>query len=51
MQRKLTLTELEPVTLVTAASADLEAKAACRLAKVSGNDVPSATKVMAVTES
>ena len=44
-----TLTELEPVTLPTAASAKLLSLAAVILAKVSGSEVPIATKVMAVT--
>ena len=43
-----TLTELEPVTLPIDESADLSPRAACIEAKVSGSDVPSATKVMAV---
>lgn len=45
-----TLTALDPVTFPTAASAYLELTAAALLANVSGREVPSATKVMAVTE-
>ena len=44
-----TLTELEPVTLPMAVSAFSDCLAAVILAKVSGRDVPMATKVMAVT--
>mmetsp|Transcript_84905 Transcript_84905/g.259240 ORF Transcript_84905/g.259240 Transcript_84905/m.259240 type:complete len:213 (-) Transcript_84905:1954-2592(-) len=43
-----TLTELLPVTLPTDASASGSWTAACFEAKVSGKDVPRATKVMAV---
>lgn len=43
-----TLTELDPVTLPTASSAYLSYLAAILEAKVSGIDVPIATKVMAV---
>ena len=46
---KNTFTELEPVTFPTAASAYFSYWAACILAKVSGNEVPRATKVIAVT--
>ena len=46
---KKTLTLLLPVTLPMALSAVLSAVAAAFEAKVSGNDVPKATKVMAVT--
>jgi hypothetical protein len=42
------LTELEPVTLPTAASAYFSYLAAYILANVSGSDVPKATKVIAV---
>jgi hypothetical protein len=45
---KNTLTLLEPVTFPIALSAYLLCCAACLLAKVSGNDVPSATNVIAV---
>jgi len=45
---KNTLTELDPVTFPTAASALSDSLAACMEAKVSGREVPSATKVMAV---
>jgi hypothetical protein len=44
-----TLTELEPVTLVIAASAVGSCCVANLEAKVSGKEVPNATKVMAVT--
>lgn len=44
-----TLTELEPVTLPMAVSAVSDYLAAVILAKVSGREVPMATKVMAVT--
>merc|ERR1719375_409854 len=47
---KKTLTELEPVTLPTELSAYLSPRAACIEAKVSGREVPRATRVMAVTE-
>lgn len=46
-----TFTELLPVTFPTDASAWRSFTAAALLAKVSGNDVPNATKVMAVIES
>ena len=46
-----TLTELDPVTLPIAESAYYDCLAAVILAKVSGNEVPIATKVMAVTDS
>lgn len=46
---KNTLTEFEPVTLPMALSAVFSATAAVLLAKVSGNEVPRATNVMAVT--
>ena len=46
-----TLTELDPVTLPTAESAYSDDLAAVILAKVSGNEVPRATRVIAVTES
>lgn len=46
---KNTFTELDPVTLPTASSANFSFYAAAILAKVSGKDVPSATKVIAVT--
>ena len=45
-----TLTELEPVMFPTAESAYWDCLAAVMLAKVSGSDVPIATKVIAVTE-
>lgn len=45
-----TLTELEPVTFEMAASAYLSCAAAVMEAKVSGRDVPRATKVIAVTD-
>lgn len=45
-----TLTEFEPVTLPTAASAYASYLAAAIEAKVSGRDVPRATKVIAVME-
>lgn len=48
---KNTFTALEPVTLPMAESALSSACAAAMDAKVSGKEVPSATKVMAVTES
>ena len=48
---KNTFTELEPVTLPTAASAFVLSATACLLAKRSGRDVPTATNVIAVTES
>lgn len=44
-----TFTELEPVTFPTAESAHSEVLAAVILAKVSGREVPMATKVIAVT--
>ena len=44
-----TLTELDPVTLPTAESANLLSIAAVLDAKVSGSEVPMATKVIAVT--
>ena len=44
-----TLTELEPVTFPTAASAQALSLAAVMLAKVSGSEVPMATNVIAVT--
>lgn len=46
---KKTFTQLEPVTLPTAESAYSEVLAAVILAKVSGREVPMATRVMAVT--
>lgn len=46
-----TLTELDPVTLPIAESANSDCCAAVILAKVSGSDVPIATSVMAVTAS
>merc|ERR1719161_1561301 len=46
-----TLTELLPVTFPMDASAYWSCTAAVLEAKVSGNEVPSATKVMAVIES
>lgn len=45
-----TLTQLDPVTLPTAASAYSDVWAAVLLAKVSGREVPRATKVIAVTD-
>lgn len=45
-----TLTQFDPVTLLIAASAYWEVQAAVLLAKVSGREVPRATKVMAVTD-
>lgn len=45
-----TFTELDPVTLPTDASAFSSWVAASIEAKVSGSDVPRATKVMAVTD-
>lgn len=45
-----TFTEFEPVTLPTAASAYFSYEAAVIDAKVSGNDVPRATNVIAVTD-
>ena len=45
-----TLTEFEPVTFPTAESAYFSAYAATIDAKVSGNEVPRATNVMAVTD-
>eukprot|EP00732_Lithocolla_globosa_P002179 Lithocolla_globosa_v1_NODE_1348_length_2647_cov_12.946373.p3 type:complete len:111 gc:universal NODE_1348_length_2647_cov_12.946373:2390-2058(-) len=48
---KNTLTELDPVTLPSELSAFGSMTAAVLLAKVSGSDVPKATKVMAVTVS
>ena len=45
---KNTFTELDPVTLPTAESAYLEVLAAVILANVSGREVPTATRVMAV---
>lgn len=47
---KNTLTEFEPVTFPIAESAYSDYLAAVILAKVSGNDVPKATKVIAVTD-
>ena len=44
------MTELEPVTLPTAASAVSSPMAAAWDANVSGSDVPSATNVMAVID-
>lgn len=44
-------TELEPVTLPMAESANSEFKAAVLLANVSGREVPIATSVIAVTDS
>lgn len=46
-----TLTELDPVTLPMAESANSDCLAAVILAKVSGSEVPTATRVMAVTAS
>ena len=46
-----TFTEFEPVTLPMAESAVSDVLAAVILAKVSGRDVPIATRVMAVTAS
>lgn len=46
-----TLTELDPVMFPTAESANSELQAAVFDAKVSGKEVPKATKVIAVTES
>ena len=46
-----TFTLLDPVTLPMDASALSSASAAALEAKVSGRDVPNATRVMAVTES
>lgn len=46
-----TLTELEPVTLPMAESAYSDDFAAVILAKVSGSEVPMATRVIAVTAS
>eukprot|EP00961_Rhodomonas_salina_P008310 113095-Rhodomonas_salina.2 len=46
-----TLTELEPVTLPTALSAESSERIAKTEANVSGSEVPSATIVKAVTES
>ena len=46
---KKTFTEFEPVTFPTAASAQGLSLAAVMLAKVSGSEVPMATKVIAVT--
>lgn len=48
---KKTFTEFDPVTLPIAASAQSEVLAAVILAKVSGSEVPKATRVIAVTES
>jgi len=45
------LTEFDPVTLPIAASAVLDYLAAVILAKVSGRDVPKATRVLAATDS
>jgi len=45
-----TLTQLDPVTLPTAESAYGDYWAAVLLAKVSGKEVPRATRVIAVTE-
>lgn len=45
-----TLTQLEPVTFPIALSANSKVRAAVILARVSGSDVPIATKVIAVTE-
>lgn len=47
---KNTFTELDPVTFPTAESAYYEDCAATLLAKVSGSEVPIATKVIAVTD-
>jgi len=47
---KKTLTEFEPVTFPTAASAYLSAVAAAIEAKVSGREVPRATNVIAVID-
>ena len=44
-----TLTEFDPVTFPMAESAYYELLAACILAKVSGRDVPMATRVIPVT--
>ena len=46
-----TFTELLPVTLLIALSAVFSLAAAALLAKVSGSEVPKATKVMAVISS
>ena len=48
---KKTLTALDPLMLPTAASALSDCLAAVILAKVSGKEVPSATKVIAATDS
>ena len=48
---KNTLTEFEPLTLPTELSAVFSPTAACLEAKVSGMEVPRATRVMAVTGS
>ena len=48
---KKTLTELDTVTLPTAESAYFSAYAAAILAKVSGSEVPKATRVIAVIPS
>jgi hypothetical protein len=48
---KNTFTEFEPVTFTMEASAWESFMAAAREAKVSGREVPRATKVMAVTQS
>lgn len=47
---KKTLTQFDPVTLLIAASAYSEVWAAVLEAKVSGREVPRATKVIAVTD-
>jgi len=47
---KNTLTELDPVIFPTAESAYYDVLAAVILAKVSGNDVPNATIVIAVID-
>jgi len=48
---KKTFTEFDPVTLPIAESAYSDDLAAVILAKVSGKEVPRATRVMAVTDS
>jgi len=47
---RYTLTELDPVTFAIEASAYVSYEAAIMDAKVSGSDVPRATKVIAVTD-
>lgn len=47
---KNTFTQFDPVTLPIAASANSELLAAVTEAKVSGSEVPKATKVIAVTD-